>query len=89
MSTFKSKIGAGLMALALGSAVVVSGVASSTPAQAHGHGFGGFGHQGGGWGHGWGRGWGYGGYYGGSYGGCYLKRFVDYDGDIVFKKVCY
>jgi hypothetical protein len=29
------------------------------------------------------------GYYGGYYGGCYLKRFIDYDGDIVFKKVCY
>ena len=64
MSTLKSRIGAGLIALALGSAVVVSGVASSTPAQAHGHGFGGgFGHHGG-WGHhghGWGHGWGYGG----------------------------
>ena len=27
-------------------------------------------------------------YYGG-YGGCYLKKFITYDGDIVFKKVCY
>jgi len=85
MSTVKSRIGAGLIALALGSAVVVSGVASSTPAQAHGHGFGGgFGHHGG-WGHGWGHGWGYGGYYG----GCYLKRFITYDGDVFYKKVCY
>jgi len=52
------------------------------------------------WGHHhhWGRRWhhrgprwglGYVGYYGGYYGGCYLKRFIDYDGDIVFKKVCY
>ena len=93
MSTFKSRMGAGLTALALGSAVVVSGLAAPTPAQAHGHGFGGGFHHGGGWGHGfgWGRGWRYGyvGYAPAYYGGCYLKRFVTYDGDIIFKKVCY
>ena len=60
---------------------------------------GGWGHRGGGWGrgHGWGHrhhGWGYGFGYGGYtpayyYGGCYLKRFVTYYGDVVFKKVCY
>ena len=57
------------------------------------------GRHGGGWGHGrrwghghgWGHGWGFGhaGYYGGYYGGCYLKKFITYDGDIIFKKVCY
>jgi len=47
----------------------------------------------GGWGHrhhGWGYGFGYGGYTPAYYyGGCYLKRFVTYYGDVVFKKVCY
>jgi len=82
MSELTKKLGAGLVALALGSAVVVSGVATATPAQAHGWGHG----------HGWGHSWGFYGYprfYYGGYGGCYLKKFVTYDGDIVFKKVCY
>ena len=85
MSTFKSKMSAGLVALVLGSTVTVSGVVAASPAMAGGFGHhgGGFGHHGGGWGHGWGYG------YGGYYGGCYLKKFVTYDGDIVFKKVCY
>ena len=86
MSTFKSKIGAGLMALALGSAMVVGGAAVSTPAQAHGHGFGGGFRHHSGWG--WDRGYGWG-YAGGYYGGCYLKRFITYDGEVVFRKVCY
>jgi hypothetical protein len=53
---------------------------------------GGWGHRGGGWGHrhGWGYGFGYGGYTPAYYyGGCYLKRFVTYYGDVVFKKLCY
>ena len=90
MSTLKSKLGAGLVALALSSAALVT----AGPALAGGfHRHGGWGHHGGGWGHGhgWGPRWGYGyaGYYGGYYGGCYLKKFITYDGDIVFKKVCY
>ena len=59
------------------------------------HRHGGWGHHGGGWGHGhgWGHrhrwGFGYVGYAPAYYGGCYLKKFVTYHGDIVFKKVCY
>ena len=39
MSKLKRKIGAGLVALALGSALVMGGVATSTPAEAHGYGY--------------------------------------------------
>ena len=46
MSLLKSKIGAGLAALALCSALIVGGVATSTPAEAHGYGYGyGYGHH--------------------------------------------
>jgi hypothetical protein len=49
MSTLKSKLGAGLVALALGSAALVT----AGPAMAGGfHRHGGWGHHGGGWGHG-------------------------------------
>lgn len=86
MAKFSAKaISAGLIIAAL-SAISFS----ATPAAAFGHGHGGFGpglgH--GHWGHhGWGFGWPW--FAGGYYGGCYLKRFVDEDGDIVVRKVCY
>jgi hypothetical protein len=89
MSILKNKLGAGLVALALSSVALLT----AGPAMAGG------GRHGGGWGHGhgwghhhhWGPRWGFGyaGYYGGYYGGCYLKKFITYDGDFVFKKVCY
>ena len=91
MSTFTKKISTALTALVLGSALAMSGVASA-PALAggfHHHG-GGWGHHGGGWG--WGRGYGWGFRYigyPGYYGGCYLKRYVDYDGEIIVRRVCY
>ena len=57
----------------------------------HGFGHGPFGPVGFGWGHpGWGRGPGWG--WGGRpivYGGCFVKRFVDDDGDLVVRRVCY
>jgi hypothetical protein len=87
MSTITKKLSAGLVGALLGGAALVS----AGPAFAGGHG-GGFGFHGGGWGHhgwGWGRGYGYVGYAPAYYGGYYLKRFVTYDGDIIFKKVCY
>jgi len=30
-----------------------------------------------------------GGYGGGYYDGCFMKRYYDYDGDVVYRKVCY
>jgi hypothetical protein len=92
MKIVAKRLSIGLLTVALGSAVI----GATGPAMAKGghggggHHGGGWGHHGGGWGHGWGHGFGYGGYvptyY---YGGCYLKRFVTYDGDFVFKKICY
>jgi hypothetical protein len=86
MSTFKSKLGAGLVALALGSAALVT----AGPAMAGGfHRHGGWGHHGGGWGHGHRWGFGYVGYAPAYYGGCYVKKtFVPYHG-VFIKKVCY
>jgi len=93
MRTVAKRLGIGLLAVALGSAVI----GAAGPAMARG-GHGGWGHHGGGgghhggWGHHghrWGYGFGYGGYAPAYYGGCYLKRFVTYDGDFIFKRVCY
>jgi hypothetical protein len=64
MSTFKSKLSAGLAALALSSVIVVSGVATATPAQAHG------------WGHHHHWRFGYGGYYPAYYGYLRLWRML-------------
>ena len=81
MSTLKSKLGAGLVALALGSAALVT----AGPAMAGGF----HGHGGGGWGHGHRWGFGYVGYAPAYYGGCYVKKtFVPYHG-VFIKKVCY
>ena len=80
MRTVAKRLSIGLLAVALGSAVI----GAAGPAMARG-GHGGWGHHG----HRWGYGFGYGGYVPTYYGGCYLKRFVTYDGDFVFKRVCY
>ena len=82
MSTITKKLSAGLVGLLLGGAAL----ASAAPAQAHGHGFGGFRHYGG---LGWGRSYGYVSDAPVYYGGCYLKRFVTIYGDIVYRRVCY
>jgi hypothetical protein len=82
--------------LAVG-AFTATSIATTTSAQAHGFGIhfgGGFGH-GFGWGHHWGHRFGWGGPYFGGYGGddyeggCVIRRFVDEDGDVVVRKVCY
>ena len=96
MKMVTNRLSIGLLAMALGSAVIgAAGPAMARGGHGGGH-HGGWGHQGSGWGHGWGHrhGWGYGFGYGGytptyDYGGCYLKRFVTYDGDFLFKKICY
>lgn len=81
MSTISKKLSAGLVGLLLGSAALMS----SGPAMAgfKGGGFGFHHHH-----RGWGFGYGYG-YAPVYYGGCFYKRFVTYDGDIVYRKVCY
>ena len=90
MKTVTKRLSIGLLAVALGSAVIgAAGPAMARGGHGGGH-HGGWGHHGGGWGHGWGYGFGYGGYtptY--DYGGCYPKYFSGYDGDIGFKKLCY
>jgi hypothetical protein len=83
-----------MKATALGVAVAMAAVTavSVEPAAAFGGfpggGFhGGWGHHGWGWGH---HGWGWGGGYYGEYaGGCYFKRYVDEDGEVVTRRVCY
>jgi hypothetical protein len=65
MSILRRKIGASLAALAVSSALIMGGVATSTPAEAHGWGYGyGYGHH---HRHYWRHWYPYGGYYGGCY----------------------
>jgi len=85
-------------AIALVVAAAAATTTSVTPAAAFGFGkfggggfgkFGGVGFGGGGFHSHWG--WaGYGGGYGGGhYDGCFLKRYYDYYGDVVYRRVCY
>jgi hypothetical protein len=85
--------------LAVG-ALTATSIATTAPAEAHGFGFGhGFGGgHGFGWGHGFGHGFGHrhgwGGPVFGVYGGdyfadCSIRRYVNEDGDVIVRKVCY